>query len=256
MLIDNQAAIRFVDPEPVRAHIHTLRDAGMSPTAIAAFAGCHEAAIIRISDSNGSLATPVHRETAERILLIPVEITAMPTIAQLPSQGARRRLQALGAMGWSVELLSAESGIPARSLEALLTAPLISMNMERDVNELFSRLWDKPAPERTIDEQLLKICTIEHARTQGWVTALAWDDIDQDEAPAPTPRHDPRLIDEVAVHLAMTGQLVKLNRHERDHAVRRLRAQGYTIEEVADRLRTSVATVARAGKDDPTEQAA
>lgn len=249
MITDNLAAARFVDPEPVQAHILTLEAAGMSASAIAALAECHEAAIVRIATGAGEFAVPVHRETADRILLIPIELTAMPTLNQLPSRGSRRRIQALGAMGWSTTLLAREAGIPEHSLEAVLSTPLISVSKERAISGLFRKLWDQPAPEGTPDEQFHKICALSRAESEGWVTALAWDDIDQDDDPAPTPRHDAGLVDEVAIQLAITGQLVPLTARERDIAVRRLRDQDVTGEEIANRLKISLSSVYRTGEE-------
>ncbi|WP_448812079.1 hypothetical protein [Agromyces bauzanensis] len=249
---------QFVDPEPVRAHILALEAGGMSPEAISALASCHEMTIRRIATGAGvgALSTPVHRQTAERILLIPIELTAMQTASQRPSRGARRRIQALGAMGWSITLLAWALKVPEHSLEAVLSAPLISIRKDDAIREVFRQLWDKPAPERTAEEQLLKICALARAEAEGWLSPLAWDDIDNDDRPAETPRPDPNLIDDVAVHLAITGDRIKLNRLELDRAIKLLRDEGCSSTEIAARLRISVSTAWRKAEGEEESAAA
>jgi DNA-binding LacI/PurR family transcriptional regulator len=76
--------------------------------------------------------------------------------------------------------------------------------------------------------------TAQRALAKGWVSPLAWDDIDNDPEPVTTEATDE--IDEVAVTLACDGQKVKLNPVERREAVRRLHAERYTDPLIAETI--------------------
>uniref|UniRef100_UPI003568BC40 hypothetical protein n=1 Tax=Actinotalea sp. TaxID=1872145 RepID=UPI003568BC40 len=99
------------DAGPVRAHLHALMTAGMGLKQITAVHGISAGSLTKIlygiTRADGTHRPPttkVQRRTADRVLAI-----SMPTIEQLgastnvDSTGARRRIQALIALGWSVQ---------------------------------------------------------------------------------------------------------------------------------------------------------
>ncbi|MCW2702702.1 MAG: hypothetical protein JWQ37_697 [Blastococcus sp.] len=91
-----------------------------------------------------------------------------------------------------------------------------------------------------------------HAAAQGWLSPLAWDDIETDTDPTPpTPPVEPSQrddIDEIAVERAVAGDNISyddLTAVEQREVVRRLSARGSSIRDIAAQLGTTKRTVSR-----------
>ena len=90
--------------------------------------------------------------------------------------GARRRLQALAAMGWSIEAIRERYDVSdaiskVRNGRVARTHPQIVAVAKR----AFDDLWDQPGPSRAAKMRAGKL---------GWAPPLAWDNIDDpDEQP-------------------------------------------------------------------------
>jgi len=131
--------------------------------------------------------------------------------------GTARRLQALGALGWTVTALADHSGLGRRTLTAIMYGEQAATRRELAavVDATYRQLGDtRPATWQAARARLL-------AARRGWAPPAAWDDID-DPGETPTGHEAPdpakRTRDDVAI----------------EHA--HLRSYGYSDAQIADRL--------------------
>lgn len=158
------------------------------------------------------------------------------------ARGARRRLRALAAIGWSCEalaehtILTVEELDEARSREVTLQPWVI-----REIRELYEALFMRPAPASTAEDRTRRARALQIARHRGWPAPLRWDDIDRDRVASPAHETGPRSTDWVAVRFACAGQIPwqDLAQPERRAAYERLAGQGLTIAEIARQLGAS-----------------
>lgn len=236
----------FVDPAPVRRHIGELMRTDMTADEIARRAGIAVGLIERLATGAGigDAMLPINRTIAEAVLLV----ETAPPAGHVLARSTRRRIEALGAIGWSFTRLAPMLQMPEHSLEAILGALVIPEAKANAVAELYECLCMTPPDDSSDEEHVLKVCAIARANAEGWVSELGWDDIDEDPEPVQMPRSRSTYIDEVAVRLAMEGTRVALNRKELRAAILGLRDQGETDKEILKRLHCSKSSVWRAEK--------
>lgn len=158
--------------------------------------------------------------------------------------GTRRRLQALAALGWSARAIGDRfgrgDGIVHRWMTRSATVTRATAVM---VDAWFTELaMTKPALDTVHDRYSVGRARA-HAARRGWVPPLAWDDIDNDPAPART--DDEETVDEIAVELAITGVAVRLTPAERRECVRRLHRERWSDGRIAETIRCADKTVER-----------
>jgi plasmid maintenance system antidote protein VapI len=211
------------DPAVVARHVESLRAAGMSLNQIARESGVHARTLQRLG-RHASMTGAV----AQAILA--VRPVAAPVCAgQVPAVGAMRRVQALAALGWSCAAQGRASGIhPATVWDiAAGNRQRITEDTFDKVCALFERWSATPGASRT---------TVAAARRRGWLPPLAWGDIDD---PAEVPdlgESDADIVDEVAVELALSGEMVPLTDAELVAAVHVGVARGVSRERLAELL--------------------
>lgn len=157
--------------------------------------------------------------------------------------GAVRRLRALAWMGWSSADLAPLTGIQSEHLGRIRAGrkTWIRPATHAAIARAYDELWDQQPPIRSGKAKSAPLRARLHARRRGWLSPLAWDDIDTDPGPAVS---DVAVdVDEIAVDLACSGQPVALTQPERIEAVRRLHAWGLSDPQVAERLRIQTAAV-------------
>lgn len=173
----------------------------------------------------------------------------------LDGTGPRRRVEALWAAGWPTRSFAADLGyldgrIPWMHRDPVTGEyPLVTRCEYDAICRVCWDLW----PHRGPDESLQA-----HASTEGWVSVLAWDNIDDPQA-SPCTAANPAepgyevavdatlLVDEQAVYLALLGDppmagnppAPALRYTDRLRAVELLRQRGYTAEQITDTLRLS-----------------
>lgn len=148
----------------VAGHIHTLQASGWTQPEIAATARINRRTIHNVL--TGTVAT-VHQRTAHAILAL------RPAQApnRVPALGTIRRIQALAAMGWPTTHIGAIAGMQVSQVNDLMAGRL----------KRIPRAWAD-----TVDTVFRTLCvavgpsprTRRIAARNGWVPALAWDDID------------------------------------------------------------------------------
>ncbi|MFQ6212464.1 hypothetical protein ACLMMQ_29920, partial [Bacillus mobilis] len=104
---------RWVDPTPVREHILALRRRGVGRDTLARNAGVTEHTIRRIV---GGKTTKVHVTCAEKLLAV-----TDPQMPYVDATGSRRRLQALGTLGWDQSTLATRIGWSVGNLNLIVS---------------------------------------------------------------------------------------------------------------------------------------
>lgn len=171
----------WTSTDEVRAHIQRLMDAGMGVRTIAQLADVEMGAISRTlySVAGRPPQTRMRIDRAQRILAISV-----PRLVGVT--GARRRLQALGAIGWDLRALERESGINRMSLQKVRSGQTSATrgDLAQRIGQLYDRLWDQAPPTKTPYQRRAVTAQLNRALSLGWAPPLAWDDIDDpDEQP-------------------------------------------------------------------------
>lgn len=237
---------------PVKVHLGILLRHGMTVKAIAAAAGVSADTVRAIwfgsknKGARGRGASParIHRSTAEKLLAVVPDLASLPPAVKISSRGMRRRIEALGTLGWAQTRLARMLGITQSRMARILTGKTdIPVELHNAAAALYERLWKVPAPHATRYDRTVYTGAIEYARAHQWLPPLAWDDIDTDDEPAVVDEEP--VVDTVAIDLALRGERVRLTREERHLAIHLARERGYSLEETAQLLDITSRTVLR-----------
>jgi hypothetical protein len=241
----------FVDAAPARAHIETLREAGIGVDQIARLAGLPSSHIRELVPHTRTGRRPIQRvrpETAQRLLAIAVTDANCAPRSHVDATGTRRRLQALVAIGWTRTALAAELCRSTTSLTRSMTSEAVTASTARQVRDLYERLWDEQ-PHHDTDDELAAINTARAlAASHGWSPPMAWDDIDTDPSPCVDPPDLTDEPDQIAIERAIAGdgmRLEHLTLAEQNEVVRLLTERGMSIRDIADQLATTKRTISR-----------
>ena len=239
----------FVDADLVRAHVARLRASGLGIERVARLAGTSPSWLgVIVRGTDGQLPARVRADTARRILAVRSDKTNLAGNRKVNGVGTRRRLQALVALGWPPAWIAQQMERDRANLHRVLDAHRVTARTAADVATVYDRLWDKRPQPRTARARRAVADALAMAQLRGWLTPLAWDDIDLDPAPPAQPGADDDEVDDVAVELALLGhtvRLAQLTTHEQDEVVRRLTERGKSLRDIAAQLSTSTRTVSR-----------
>lgn len=121
--------------------------------------------------------------------------------------GATRRLQALSAIGWTDAQVAAACPVTIGHLNRIRRGEVARLMQatDRHIRDVFTLLWDKPQTGGYADRARRA------AARKGWVSPLAWDDIDD-------PDEEPKLsAPRGAREIAECGTPAAVRRHYRNH---------------------------------------
>lgn len=235
----------LTDAEPAREHVRRLREFGIGVNRIAELAqfpmiqnlvyGVRQGERGRVPMKRISIAK------ANRILAVRPTFDLIADGARVPSLGTHRRLQALVHHGWSQLELSRRLSMSTNEVNRILGEVHVTGRTHRSVAAFYDEMWDVMPPRDTPAQRTSYAKARILARRKGWHPALAWDDIDLDDAPAPIAH----TADEDAVNRAVEGDDVTLTPTQRSDAVKILHGYGLNDLEIAARLRCSDRTVLR-----------
>lgn len=241
----------FVDAEPVRAHVSTLKATGMGWRRVAETADVSTHVVSRLLYGDpycGDEPTKrIRRETAVKLLAVRPTVLDGQTV---DATGTKRRLQALIAIGWTQTYLAQQIGLHRPAMNRLLRNDLVLSCTARKAREVYDRLWDTRPPETTREERIAAQRARSKAVSQDWPPPMAWDDdtIDDPNATPNTSCAAKDAIDSIAVDLACVGRLPaghRLRRGERDTAISRMDARRVPLSTIAERVRVTDRTVSR-----------
>lgn len=143
-----------VDGAPTRAHIAKLYVLGWSYSLIDQAAGVRVAAYVASGRTRNVL-----RETEEKIL-------AIPLTQHSSAVGFRRRIEALGYMGWSRSDIAAATGLSVRLVNLSPRKATIRSDVFAKLKDFYDRSGSTEGPSRLAALR---------ARTAGYAPPIAWE---------------------------------------------------------------------------------
>lgn len=183
--LNRQRGIRAtMSAASAREHVEHLVRAGMPLRDIATHAGLSETTVSAVASGR---VVDVYRETASAILSVSVP---GPGYARrfdgvIDATGARRRLRALTALGYTLPVLAEQTGLSTETVSCVRQGRRVQLRMSanQEIAAAYDRLWKvDPLSVGVSATGAAKART--HARKSGWPSPLAWDDetIDEPEA--------------------------------------------------------------------------
>lgn len=169
-----------VDAAPVRKHLEKLIESGWGTRAISEMTGVNVSALVRtVYGINGVPQVHVRADSAEKLLAFnppPRHKFDGTSIETTDATGSRRRLQALVALGFSLNVLADYAGYSRSYFKDLTKKDRISVQRAVAVTDLYEKLWNrKPLPE-TKEQRHSVIMAKKAALAKGWLPPMAWDD--------------------------------------------------------------------------------
>ena len=185
-----------IDPTEVRAHVESLT---MSLTALAAVSGVPRATISSIVNGKVKATSP-----ATAAALLAVAPDAPIGHHYIDGIGARRRLQALAAIGWSGDVLAARLRYARRSVFDVRSGAqgVLTGDFDQAIRALYEELQDTPPVPTCRTDRSAVTRTVNEARKRGYLPPAAWDDPDRD----PEPGEDDDFVDEIKVERVVAGE--------------------------------------------------
>ena len=126
--------------------------------AIAQLAGLSVGHIRQLAEhSHGGPPTTqrVRPSTATRVLSLGIHDASRAPHSRVSATGTRRRLQALMAIGWPIELLAEQLGRRPKSLQRGMLGASVTARTARDMASLYERLWNATPPRATSKQRWL-----------------------------------------------------------------------------------------------------
>lgn len=212
-----------VDAEPARQRVRWYMELGFGRRYLSKLLGVSEAGLGRLLYGHGDdpPSRTVHAETHARIMAFRPDVRLLRPGRRLPAVGTQRRIQALAAVGYSLAWQGRQLGWKPSNYKAILDRSQVTARTAWAVADLYDAHAMTPAELPDSEE------TRRQARQRGWVSAAAWDAIDDPDAV-------PVLGERVRREVALAEDAVELF------------DQGYEHELVAERLQVSLVWLHRA----------
>lgn len=218
----------YIPAAPIRAHIQTLLDSGMSQSSIGRLAKVSPSTVNRILDPS---VANCFRIQAKRILAVPPHRYDGPALR--PTLGTVRRVRGLYAHGHSAVTIAAHSGLAEATIQSLASA-------ERTKTAATTEAAVRTACRFLITQPGRSDTSRKRAQLAGWAPIAAWDDIDN---PACQPERDD--IPEVELKRGPRAD-------ERKEEIRLLSTAGIPTHEIAGRVGLAPGTVRQLIQDQRT----
>jgi hypothetical protein len=159
----------LIPADEAAAHVKGLLDLGWSASALAQIADGKVSSFTLNTLASGRYPT-IERNTATVALSIPRSLTVPPQVddtAKVPTIGAARRVHALLRLGWTHDIMRAQSTDTTHLARGSYTQMIASR--WRDIDTMFRQLAMTTGPSTL---------TAQRAQRAGLTPWLAWDDID------------------------------------------------------------------------------
>lgn len=198
----------YVDAQPTREHVESLRAAGMGLKQVAKASGVAHGVLSKLIYGERGMAPSkrVRWETAVRLQVTRADLGNLAERNFVDGLGTRRRVQALVALGWSQSKLGARLGMAQGNLWRIMELGTpIRASTARAVSRLYDELWDSAPPATDQRERISVNRSLRHARERGWAPPMAWD-----EGAIDDPAAMPNVVghDEGRVRAVLAGTLV------------------------------------------------
>lgn len=186
-----------------------------------------------------------HSDLIVNLIVDPLDMTDGTTI---DATGSRRRLQALVAIGWSINRLGQQLGVDRGNMGRLFEEEAISVRYARAISGLYERCWDTE-PDCSSAGELGGVTRAKHiAAKRGWLPPMAWPDEQIDN-----PDFDPNqfdfdadlVADDLVVDAVLQGHRMKLTKIDRLEVVRRTTLRGMSAAQIAEMVQMTARQVQR-----------
>jgi hypothetical protein len=180
----------YVDAGPAREHLRYLASCGIGWRRAAALAGAGNGTVSKLLFGGPGDRPPTRRirpETEAKILAVRPSLDALGSKALVDATGARRRLQALVALGHSQASLARRLSITPQNFTTTMAAQRLTAATARAIRDLYDQLWNVPPDESAHRARISASRARNTARASGWPPPLAWDDDQIDDPAAPAP---------------------------------------------------------------------
>ncbi len=243
---------KYVDAEPVRAHVLALGDQGMGLKRVAKAADVSTGTLSKLvfgvyadtgtgGGRNGEgkrVRQPskrMLRTTADKVLAVQL---ALADGAQIDATGTTRRVRALVALGWSQSKIAERLGVQRSNFHLASGArPTVLVSTAAAVVRLYDEWSMTLPPQAGHRDKIAASRARTYAAKRKWLPPLALDD-DRIEDPtykpgSLTPDLDVDLLDEAAILRRMAGDRnVRLTKSEKVELRRRWIAAGRSLAEM------------------------
>lgn len=168
------AGIDWVDAAPARARLELLIDAGLTIAAVADLCATDLSQMYALRNGRrGKPVAKVRAITLNSLLAIKTRDVVsyeLPAGAKISGDSARKHLQALHCLGWSVDALHEESGLANSALRGLLSGDGTTEEFRLKVEALHGRLCQQAAPRTTAAQILRSNNALARAAAHGWTS--------------------------------------------------------------------------------------
>lgn len=180
----------LVDIARVRAHVEKLRALGWSHATICRIADVPNGVVQAISYGDRKAVVRATEKKLMALPLMPPTHEQQPLFGDVPSVGARRRVEALVCLGWSLNKIAQHAGLCKRTLS--------EMSRRRDsctaatykaIVATYEALWNTQPPMETKSDRIAAVKARNWAERNRWAPPMAWDD-DQIDNPDAVPSYD------------------------------------------------------------------
>lgn len=188
----------LTDADPVRQHVAALADAGMGLKRLAALSGVAHGALWKLvygktrPDGTRTPSKRVRNETAAAILAVAADPSALSGGVTVDGTGTRRRLEALVALGWSVQRLADEHGLDRQGMDRALSWQPVRASTARAVRAMYEAVGDARPTATTRGERVAITRSLRRAAEHGWPVPAMWDDDALDDPYAEPARAEDR----------------------------------------------------------------
>lgn len=174
---DLKQGMRAVVPaDEAMAHGKALVEAGMPPVDIARWTGLGDATVRDIL--NGRVRQ-IYRTTAEAILFLPLPDGQYQPGGQafVDATASRRRLCALGALGWPPRTLAHEIEVSEMTIADIRHGQCrkVRLATHLSIKEMYDKWWKVDPLDYGVNRTSVTMTKARAAR-EGWPPPAAWDD--------------------------------------------------------------------------------
>lgn len=176
----------WTDAAPAREHAKLLGHQGLSQERIIELSGIKARTFKYLMYGAPSRGYPPARrimvDNHRRIMSVTATLDNAADMSTLDNEITRRKLEALVAMGWSHQELGNRLHVARTNVGILFKRTRVTGRRARQIRDLFNELWDQRPVK---DWHFYR--TLRHAESRGYVTAMAWDDIEDINESQPEP---------------------------------------------------------------------
>ncbi|MFF9240059.1 hypothetical protein ACF1AL_14665 [Streptomyces sp. NPDC014801] len=178
----------FTDAAPVREHVLAIKATGMGLASIAKHTGVNRGSLDHLLYGSHPVppAARIRTENAQALLAYWPTLDDYEDHNTIDGTGTRRRMQALGAAGWTAQAIHQQiDGAHKQTLERLSSCTKVTARLARVVRDFYNE-YSAKNPEDYGVERWIADRARAHAAKRDWAPAIAWNDDtidDPDAAP-------------------------------------------------------------------------